>query len=118
MKTTIKVKTITTQEVEVSLPQFRRNDTIASIEFIAYYSEKDDDNIYFRVKDGKLSCFMGWYNINRVLEGTPISQTEFVQALNDAKETINTYGVTPYITNDEQGEYYISEQEQLLNSHE
>jgi hypothetical protein len=117
MKTTIKVKTITTQEVEVSLPQFRRNDTIASTEFIAYYGEKDDDNIYFRVKDGKLSCFMGWYNINRVLEGTPISQTEFVQALNDAKETINTYGVFSSVTNDEQGEYYI-EQTQLLNSHE
>jgi hypothetical protein len=117
MKTTIKVKTITTQEVEVSLPQFRRSDTIASTEFIAYYGEKDDDNIYFRVKDGKLSCFMAWYNINRVLEGTPISQTEFVQALKDAKETINTNGVAPSITNDEQGEYYI-EQTQLLNSHE
>jgi hypothetical protein len=60
---------------------------------------------------------MDWYNINRVLEGTPISQTEFVQALNDAKETINTYGVSSSVTNDEQGEYYI-EQTQLLNSHE
>jgi|688.fasta_scaffold383650_2 hypothetical protein len=117
MKTTIKVKTITTQEVEVSLPQFRINATIASTEFIAYYGEKDDDNIYFRVKDGKLSCFMDWYNINRVLEGTPISQTEFVQALNDAKETIKIYGVSASVTNDEQGEYYI-EQTQLLNSHE
>jgi hypothetical protein len=60
---------------------------------------------------------MAWANINNVQEGTPISQTEFVQALNDAKETINTYGVSPSTTNDEQGEYYV-EQTQLLNSHE
>jgi hypothetical protein len=115
MKTTIKVKTITTQEVEVSLPQFRRSDTIASTEFIAYYGEKDDDNIYFRVKDGKLSCFMAWYNISRVLEGTPISESEFMQAFNDAKETINTYNDSPSITNDQQSEYYITQQN---NSHE
>jgi hypothetical protein len=35
MKTTIKVKTITTQEVEVSLPQFRKDGN----EYYAFYSE-------------------------------------------------------------------------------
>ena len=109
MKTTITIKSITTQEVEVSLPQFRKIEGLASTEFIAYYGEKDDDNIYFRVKEGKLSCYMAWYNINKVMEGSPISQGEFTKALNDAKDTINTYGVSASVTNDEQGEYYLTD---------
>jgi hypothetical protein len=115
MKTTITVPIITSQEVEVSLPQFRKIEGLASTEFIAYYGEKDDDNIYFRVKEGKLSCYMAWYNIKKVIEGSPISQGEFTKVLNNAKETINTYGVSATVTSDTQGEYYLTDKN---NTHE
>lgn len=112
MKTTIKVNT--TQEVEVSLPQFRKDGN----EYYAFYSENYLDNIYFRVYEKKLMTFMAFCELHNINKGNQITESEFIKAFNLVKGTIDIMGDTPTITNDEQGDYYISEQEQLLNSHE
>ena len=116
MKTTIKVTT--TQEVEVNLPQFRKANELSGFDYYAFYSEDRHENIYFRTYKGKLMAFHSFAEISDITKGEQITQSEFIKAYNEAKDTINIYGVSASVTNDEQGEYYLPEQEQLLNSHE
>lgn len=106
MKTTIKVPVTTTKEVEVQLPQFRKDGD----EYHAIYGEDSYDNIYFRIYKNKLICFMAFSDLNNVSKGKEITQQEFVKAFNEYKETINLYGV---MTSEKEGEYYLSEKEDV-----
>jgi hypothetical protein len=105
MKTTIKITT--TQEVEVSLPQFRKDGN----EYYAFYSENYLDNIYFRVYKGRLMTFMAFCELHNINKGNQITESEFIKAFNSVKNTIDLVGVSPSITNDEQGEYYLTDAE-------
>ena len=111
MKATIKVPVTTTQEVEVSLPQFRKDGN----EYYAFYSENYLDNIYFRVYDVRLMTFMSFCELHNINKGNQITESEFIKAFNSVKNTIDFVGVFPSIANDEQGEYYLTE---INNSHE
>ena len=99
MKATIKVPMTTTKEVEVQLPQFRKDGD----EYHAIYGEYSYDNIYFRIYKNKLICFMAFSDLNNVSKGVEIAQDEFIKVFNDYKETINLYGV------DAKGEYYLDQ---------
>ena len=118
MKTTITIKSITTQEVEVSLPQFRKVNELSGFDYYAFYSEDRYKNIYFRTYKGKLMAYFAFADISDITKGEAITQSEFIKAYNDVKDTINIWHSFQNVTNDEQGEYYLTEQEQLLNSHE
>jgi len=111
MKATIKVPMTTTKEVEVMLPQFRKDGD----EYYAIYGEDSYYNIYFRIYKNKIICFMAFTDLNNISRGVEITKEEFVKIFNDYKETINIHGASPSITNDEQGEYYLTE---INNSHE
>jgi hypothetical protein len=111
MKTTIKVPITITKEVEVMLPQFRKDGD----EYHAIYGEDSYDNIYFRIYKNKIICFMAFTDLNNISRGVEITQDEFIKAFNSVKNTIDFVGVSPSITNDEQGEYYSTE---INNSHE
>ena len=109
MKATIKIST--TQEVKVSLPQFRKDGN----EYYAFYSENYLDNMYFRIYKNKLICFMAFCELHNINKGNQITEIEFIKAFNSVKNTIDFVGVSPSITNDLQGEYYLTE---INNSHE
>ena len=125
MKTTINIaKTITTTEqIEVQLPLFTKE---VSDYFINYYAIYNNDNnknnisisIYAKSKDLFNLCrFVG---ITSAIKGEVISSREFANILSDVTEEIISLKVhaRATTTNDEQDDYYISEQTQLLNSHE
>jgi hypothetical protein len=99
MKAKIKVPITTTQEVEVQLPQFRKDGD----EYHAIYGEDSYDNIYFRIYKNKLICFMAFSDLNNVSKGVEITKEEFVKTFNEYKETINLYGVH------NKGEYYVED---------
>ena len=125
MKTTIKVQetTTTTKEVEVSLPLFTKVVSDYFIDYYAFYDAVDNQkNMTFTVIVGskklfKLNMFAG---INKAIEGEKITSKDFYNAFNTSIEPILGMSLHRhlYTTNDEQGEYYLTEQEQLLNSHE
>jgi len=107
MKATIKVPITITKEVEVMLPQFRKDGD----EYHAIYGEDSYDNIYFRIYKNKIICFMAFTDLNNISRGVEITKEEFVKIFNDYKETINIHGASYSITNDEQGEYYLTDAE-------
>jgi hypothetical protein len=125
MKTTITVKetTTTTREVAVLLPLFTKVVTDYFIDYYAIYDAGDNQkNMTFTLlkateKLFKLNCFA---DIKNAIAGENISQSEFASAFIDVTEEIISKQVhmRATITNDTQGDYYINEQEQLLNSHE
>jgi hypothetical protein len=106
MKAKIKVPVTTTQEVEVQLPQFRKDGD----EYHAIYGEDSYDNIYFRIYKNKIICFMAFSDLNNVSKGVEITQDEFIKVFNDYKETINIHGV------DNKGEYYLEQQREDYGS--
>ena len=99
MKATIKVPVTTTKEVEVQLPQFRKDGD----EYHAIYGEDSYDNIYFRTYKKKLICFMAFSDLNNVSKGVEITQDEFLKVFNDYKETMKINVV------DNKGEYYVED---------
>jgi hypothetical protein len=106
MKATIKVPMTTTKEVEVQLPQFRKDGD----EYHAIYGEDSYDNIYFRIYKNKLICFMAFSDLNNVSKGVEITKEEFVKTFNEFKETMNINGVDKqYLTSEKEGEYYLSD---------
>jgi hypothetical protein len=120
MKTTITVKetTTTTREVAVLLPLFTKVVTDYFIDYYAIYDAKNTQkNMNFTLlksteKLFKLNCFA---DIKNAIAGENISQSEFIQAYNEAKETINICPSFPTVTNDTQGEYYLTDKN---NTHE
>jgi hypothetical protein len=116
MKTTITLKetTTTTREIAVSLPLFTKVVTDYFIDYYAIYdAENTQKNMNFTLlkateKLFKLNCFAG---INNAIDGENISQSEFIQAYNEAKKTINICPSFPNVTNDTQGEYYLTDEQ-------
>jgi hypothetical protein len=110
MKTTITVPIITSQEVEVSLPQFRKEGN----EYYAFFTEKDTDNIYLRLNGERLMCYMAWCTLSNISKGVEISEEEFKTALKVARYDLVSLTAElemPTVTNDTQGDYYLTDEQ-------
>jgi hypothetical protein len=101
MKTTITVPIITSQEVEVSLPQFRKEGN----EYYAFYSDKDTDNIYLRLNGERIMCYMAWCTLSNLNKGVEISEEEFKTALKVARYDLVSLTAELELTDKEKEDY-------------
>jgi hypothetical protein len=101
MKTTITVPIITSQEVEVSLPQFRKDGS----DYYAFYSDKDNDNIYLRLNGERLMCYMAWCTLSNINKGVEISEEEFKTALKVARYDLVSLTAELQLTDQEKEDY-------------
>jgi hypothetical protein len=101
MKTTITVPIITSQEVEVSLPQYRKEGN----EYYAFYSDKDTDNIYLRLNGERIMCYMAWCTLSNINKGVEISEQEFKAALKVARYDLVSLTAELELTDKEKEDY-------------
>jgi hypothetical protein len=101
MKATITVKATVTKEVEVNLPQFKKEGN----EYYAFYSDKDHDNIYLRINGERLMCYMAWCTLSNINKGVEISEEEFKTALKVARYDLVSLTAELELTDKEKEDY-------------